>query len=142
MLVSALDGRAIEVRRRWLPWRLRKRKFNSGDLSLGVFDGVDDLGGLLFAVVFAIVVFLFGGIVLTVAIFASEALLLLLLLVPLFAAARMFWVLPWIIEATYEDQVLGMAKVRGWRDSEETIREIATAYQQGGDPFAAANRGG
>jgi len=143
MLVSALDGRGIDVDRRWLPWRLRKRKFDTSDANPFAFvDGADDLAGVAVGLVLGIVFLVFGGIILTVAVFASEALLLVLLLLPLFAAARMFWVLPWIIEARNGDTVLGVDRVRGWRDSEARIQEIATAYQQGRDPFAQGSTGG
>jgi hypothetical protein len=47
-----------------------------------------------------------------------------------------FWVLPWIIEATNGDLLLGIDKVRGWRESSERIDEIAAAYRRGEDPFA------
>jgi len=82
-----------------------------------------------------VVLLLFGGIILTVVIFGFEALLLLALLIPLLALARIMWVLPWVIEATNGDTVLGRERVRGWHDSSERIREIAAAYQRGEDPF-------
>lgn len=138
MLVATLDGRQVEVRRRWLPWRLRKRKVDPGFSPFDMLGGADDLAGVAFGLVIGIVLFLFGGIVLTLAIFASEALLLLLLLVPLIAGLRIFWVLPWVIEATYGDETLGAQRIRGWRDSEDRIQAIATAYQQGRDPFAVS----
>ncbi|MGO4258026.1 hypothetical protein [Marmoricola sp. RAF53] len=128
MVVLTPDGRGIEVRRRWLPWRLRKRKIALDDLPLDFTDGLE---GLVIGIVVAIVFVLFGGFI----IFGFEAILLLLLLVPLFALARMFWILPWIVEASYGDTVLGKTGVRGWRDSEEKIRELAGAYQRGEDPF-------
>ncbi|MFL6108712.1 MAG: hypothetical protein ACJ72L_17270 [Marmoricola sp.] len=136
MLVSAPDGRGIKVERRWLPWRLRKRQFDdvTGDPFM-FLDGADDPAGAAVGCVLGIVFFLFGGLILTIAVFASEALLLLLLLVPLVAAGRMFWVLPWIIEARNGDALLGTEMVRGWRDSGQRIREIAEAYQRGQDPF-------
>lgn len=136
MLVSAPDGRGIEVRRRWFPWRLRKRdiKVNGGD-ALSFID-IDDLGGLVFSIVLAVVFVLFGGIILTMLLFGFELVLLLLLLVPVLALARVFWVLPWIVEAAHGGETLGSVAVRGWRDSEAKIREIAAAYQRGEDPFA------
>jgi hypothetical protein len=137
MLVAALDGRAIEVRRKWLPWRLRRRQVTIDPTdAINVLDAADDLGSFAVSVVVAVVWVLFGGIVLTIALFASEALLLLLLLIPLFAAARFLLVLPWAIEAANGDTVLGVEQVRGWRDSSQRIREIAAAYELGQDPFA------
>jgi hypothetical protein len=136
MLVAALDGRSVEVRRRWLPWRLRKRDLGvRGDPEMVGIPDADSLEGFAFGLVMALVWLLVGGIVLSITVLFGEALLLLLLLLPILAAGRMFWLLPWVIEASQGDVVLGLAKVRGWRDSEERIREIATAYQHGRDPF-------
>lgn len=136
MLIAALDGRAIEVRRRWFPWRLRKRKFANEGNPLSFVDLAEGPGSLLAAVLLGLVFFLFGGIILTIAVLASEALLLIALLIPLLAVARMFWILPWVVEATNGDTVLGTMPVRGWRDSEAQIHDIAEAYQRGEDPFA------
>jgi len=90
MLVSALDGRAVHVRRQWFPWRLRPRDVD------GTFDpfavvGGDDPAGFLMSLVLALVLLLFGGIILTALIFGFEALLLLALLIPVFALARILW---------------------------------------------------
>jgi hypothetical protein len=136
MLVSALDGRGIRIRRRWFPWRVKKRNVSDG--ALDVMDFTDGLEGLLFGLVFAVVIALFGSIIL----FGFEILLVAVLLVPLIALLRAFWVLPWVIETTNGDTLLGIEKVRGWRDSEERIREIAAAYQRGEDPFGHGNDGG
>jgi hypothetical protein len=120
----------------WFPWRLRRRKVSSKNVD--PFDflvGVDDLPSLVFAVVTFLAVLLFGGIVATLAIFASEALLLLLLLVPLLVVARLLWIAPWVIEARSAGTTLGLVKVRGWRGSQERIRDLAEAYRRGEDPF-------
>jgi len=131
---AALPGGGfVEIRRRWLPWRLRKRGFEAGFPDF--VSGADDLSGVALGLVMGLVWFLIGGLVLTVAVFAGEALLLVLLLIPLLAAARMVTVLPWVIEAVRGETVLGVAKVRGWRESEETMRAITAAYQRGEDPF-------
>ena len=136
MLVSAPDGRGIAVDRRWFPWRLRKRDFDSvtGDPFM-FLDGADDPAGAAVGCVLGIVFFLFGGIILSITFLFGEALLLLLLLIPLLVVARLFWVLPWIIEARNGNETLGVEKVRGWRDSRDRIQEIADAYQRGEDPF-------
>jgi hypothetical protein len=137
MHVSALDGRAVEVRRQWMPWRLRARKVDDGAFDPFAVVGGDDPAGFLLSIVLAIVLLLFGGIILTVVVFGFEALLLVALLIPLFAIARVLWVLPWIIEASSGGTTLGRERVRGWRDSSARIREIAAAYERGQDPFAA-----
>ena len=137
MRVTALDGRDVEVRRQWFPWRLRRRQVDTSDTNpFDFLDLNDGLEGIVFGLVLGLVFLLFGGIILTIAIFASEALVLLLLLVPLFAIARILWVLPWIIEVQNGDTLLGLERVRGWRDSTERIRDIAAAYERGQDPFA------
>jgi hypothetical protein len=138
MLVQTLDGRAVEVRRQWMPWRLRARKVDNDVFDPFAVVGGDDPAGFLMSIALAIVLLLFGGIILTVAIFGFEALLLLAFLIPLFALARILWVLPWIIEARNGDSLLGVERVRGWRDSAERIREIAAAYERGQDPFAGS----
>lgn len=137
MLVRSLDGRHIEVRRRWTLWRLRKRKYRNEDAfqRFWVLD-LDGISGIVFSIVFGIVLLLVGGIVLTLAVLVSEVILLFLLLLPVLLVARVLWVLPWVIEATYGDEILGVVKVRGWRASSERIREIAEMYRTGGDPLA------
>jgi hypothetical protein len=60
--------------------------------------------------------------------------------VPLLVLARVFWMLPWIVEARYGDTLLGIDQVRGWRDSSERIRQVSAASERGEDPFAASPR--
>ncbi|RNL64180.1 hypothetical protein EFK50_06510 [Nocardioides marmoriginsengisoli] len=135
MIVQALDGRYVTVRRRWVPWRPRKRGIGSPFGPFSFVKDADDPVSFVVLLAAGIAAFLFGGIVLTALFLAGEVVLLLLLLVPLLIAARVLYVLPWTIEATYGDEVLGTVGVRGWRASSEKIREIAAAYQQGVDPF-------
>ena len=114
MRVTALDGRDVEVRRQWFPWRLRRRQVDTSDTNpFDFLDLNDGLEGIVFGLVLGLVFLLFGGIILTIAIFASEALVLLLLLVPLFAIARILWVLPWIIEVRNGDTLLGQLAPAG-----------------------------
>ncbi len=138
MQVAALDARIIDVRRRWIPWRPKLRQIDSSG-AFDILGAADDPISFVALFVIAIVLALFGGIILAVALMASEFLLLLALLLPLLAAARVFWILPWVIEARYAETVLGTVGVRGWRDSQEKIREVAGAYQRGEDPFEAQN---
>ncbi len=138
MLIAALDGRAIRVRRRWVPWRLRKRQFE-GFNAFDIVGGADDPVSFIGLLVLAIALALFGGIIATIAVLASEALLLVALLIPLLAVARMLWILPWIVEATNGDTVLGTVPVRGWRDSQDQIHDLASAYQRGENPFEPKN---
>ena len=135
MLVSALDGRAIEVRRCWLPWKPRLRDVDPGFVDLT--GGADDPVGFVVALVLGLVATVVLAALLPFAVLASEVLLVLALVVPLLVLARVFWMLPWIVEATNGDTLLGIDKVRGWRDSSDRIRDIAAAYERGQDPFAA-----
>jgi hypothetical protein len=136
MLVSALDGRAIEVRRRLLPWKPRLRDVDPGFVDLT--GGADDPLSFVGLVVLGLVASLVLAILLPFAILASEFLVVLVLVVPLLLLLRVFWLLPWIVGASNGDTLLGIDKVRGWRDSAERIREIAAAYARGEDPFRPA----
>jgi len=138
MRVSALDGRAIDVRRRWMPWKPQLHDVDAGFVDLT--DGADDPIGFVVMIVLGLVASLVLAIILPFAVLASELLLVLVLLVPLIVLARIFWMLPWVIEVSNGDTVLGIQKVRGWRDSSERIREIAAAYERGQDPFGSVPR--
>jgi hypothetical protein len=141
MLVSALDGRAVEVSRRLLPWKPRLRDTDPVDPGfVDLTGGADDPLGFVIAIVLGLVVSLVLVVLLPFAVLASEFLLVIALLVPLLVLARVFWMLPWVIEAAYGDTLLGIDKVRGWRASSERIRDIAAAYERGQDPFAAPQR--
>ena len=136
MLVSTPQGRAVDVRRRLLPWKPRLRDVDPGFVDLT--GGADDPLGFVAALVLGLVATVVLAALLPFAILASELLVVLGLLVPLLVLARVFWMLPWIVEATNGSTLLGIDKVRGWRDSGERIEEIAAAYARGEDPFAGA----
>jgi hypothetical protein len=138
MEVTALDGRGIDVRRRWFPWRLRARAVDDTGFDPFNVVGGDDPAGFLFSLALAVVLTLFGGVIITILVLGLEAVLLVLLLIPLLALARMLWVLPWVIEATHGETLLGVERVRGWQGSAARIREIASAYERGHDPFASS----
>lgn len=115
-----------------MPWRFKRREMpNLFDNPFALLDGADDLAGAAFALVMGIVLVIFGGVILSLVVFGGEAVLLLFLLIPVIVLARMFWVLPWVIEVTYGEDVIGLEKVRGWRASQERIRAIAAAYERG-----------
>jgi len=134
MLVVAPDGRAVDVRRRLLPWKPRIRDVDPGFVDLT--GGADDPLGFVLAVGLGLVASVVLAALLPFAILASEFLVVLALLVPLLVLARVFWMLPWVIEATNGDTLLGVDKVRGWSESSARIREIAAAFERGRDPFA------
>jgi hypothetical protein len=137
---TARDGRTIDVRRRWLPWKPRLRDVDGGG-DAGGFDlgGGDDLAGVAVVLVIFLLL-LFFPVVLAVALLAGEVLVLLLLL-PLFLLARVVPVLPWTVEARHEGTLVGVEKVRGWHASQQRIQEIVTAYERStDDPFALTRR--
>ncbi len=139
MQVTALDGRSIEVGRRWVPWRWRLP-------GLAALRAANPLAGTtrsrdVEAVVFDVVLgtirgLVIGGSVLVGVVLLAVQALLLVLVVPVLAVLRLVRVLPWVVEARHGSSILGAAKVRGWRDSEELIRQIAADLQFGRDPFA------
>lgn len=135
MKVTTPSGREVEVHRRWLPWRPRTRQLQADwiDLSGGASDPLSFLVLIVLGLVAGVVL----AVVLTFALLASEFLLVLVLLVPLLGLARLFWVLPWVIDVHDEDRRLGVTRVRGWRASEERIQELVDDYRLGRDPFAS-----
>jgi hypothetical protein len=134
MLVVAPDGRAVDVRRRLLPWKPRIRDVDPGFVDLT--GGADDPLGFVLAIALGLIASVVLAALLPFAILASEFLVVLALLVPLLVLARVFWMLPWVIEATNGDTLLGIDKVRGWSESSARIREIAADFERGRDPFA------
>jgi hypothetical protein len=132
--VRAADGRTVTVGRRWLPWRPRPREFDAAGDFFGDLGG-DDLQGVVLSIVLGLVLALLAPLILTVVVLAGEVLLLLLLL-PLVALARVLLGRPWLVQARHDGSLLGVEPVRGWFASGARIREIATAYERGGgDPF-------
>ncbi|HET7689213.1 MAG TPA: hypothetical protein VFK41_02460 [Nocardioidaceae bacterium] len=124
MKVTTPDGRRINVRRRWLPWRRKLRQLEDTP-DLGV-TAVDDV----LAVVAAIVFLLFLAVLV-------EALVV-LLLAPLLLLARVVLGLPWTVEVLEGSTVLGTERVRGWSDATVRIHELADSYERGDDPFQHA----
>ena len=107
----ARDGRTIDVRRRWLPWKPRLRNVEGGDVWL--IDGADDVVGFVVLLVLSFVV----------------------------SVLLAFLVRPWTVEARHEGTLVGVEKVRGWRASQERIQEIVTTYERSvDDPFELTRR--
>jgi hypothetical protein len=97
---AARDGRTIDVRRRWLPWKPRLREADAGVDPIGFDLDADDLAGVAVVLVVFLLVLIFP-VVVAVALLAGEVLVL-LLLIPLFLLARVVPVLPWTVEARHE----------------------------------------
>ncbi|MCW2753240.1 MAG: hypothetical protein JWQ32_651 [Marmoricola sp.] len=141
MQVTALNGRTIDVGRRWCPWSLHTPSLDEvRDASpFSLAGSTRDVGGFVFDLILGVIMLLVvgGGLLVRFVLEALEALALLALL-PLVAALRVLRVLPWVIRARDGATVLGVAKVRGWRGSEELIHELAADFQFGRDPFGHA----
>ncbi|MDQ3158460.1 MAG: hypothetical protein M3Q98_17370 [Actinomycetota bacterium] len=114
------DGVTWKVKRRWLPWRLRRRVVDDiGDPSLDVDDLI--VGLIVLVVVLLVVVFL--PVVLVLAVFVAEFLLLLLLL-PVVVVVRASLVGRWPLEVWRGKELVETESVRGWRASAERIHAL------------------
>jgi len=129
-------GETWRIKRRWLPWRPRKR---SPDALADVAD-VGDLGGdfvvglIIFVVVLGVLVFL--PIVFVLAIFVAE-LFVLLLLLPVFILLRAGFVARWPTEAWRGDSLIHAEAVRGWGRSRQRMQEIVDGIRLGSPPSSA-----
>lgn len=128
MKVVDRDGQTWRVTRRWTPWRWRLRKLDTaGD---GWDLGGDDLLG-------AIVIGLIAAIVLpvvAVAVVAGVEFLLLLLLAPLVALARVALGRHWTVEARRGWTAWWEEPSGDWRASGRRIREVADEIERGRPP--------
>lgn len=143
MKVTDPAGEVWAVKRRWLPWRLRRRDVRdalNGDLSGMSGDVGDDLiiGLAIFVGLVLIVVFV--PVVLVVAILVAE-LLLLLLLLPAFVVLRAGYVARWPIEVWRGDDLVHADAVRGWSASHGRMLAIADELRRG-EPSSPARRAG
>jgi hypothetical protein len=129
-------GEGWRVKRRWLPWRLRRRD-PEDFIDLPVDGGVgDDLLVGLAIFVGLIVILVVVPFVAVLAILVGEMLLLLLLL-PLFVALRATFVARWPIEVWRGDTLVHAEAVRGWGSSERRMREIEDGIGRGDPPRPA-----
>lgn len=122
MKVVDPSGESWRVKRRWLPWRWRKRNpddFPDVTPSLDVDDLLIGLAILVVMLVLAI----FVPIVFVLAIAVAE-LFLLFLLLPLFVVLRAGRVARWPIEAWHGDQLVHAEAVRGWSNSKARMYEL------------------
>jgi hypothetical protein len=135
---TARDGRTIDVRRRWLPWRPRVRDVEGGDVWL--IDGADDVIGFVVLLVLSVAVSLVLVFLLPPLVFIAEALVV-AAAIPVATALRILLIRPWTIEARHEGTLVGVEKVRGWRASQQRIQEIVTTYERSvDDPFTVNRR--
>jgi hypothetical protein len=131
------SGRAWRVKRRWLPWRLRRRDPSDFvDFSGGDFSPDDLVIGLAIFVGMVIVVVLVPFVA-VLAIVVAEIFVLLLLL-PLFVVLRAAFVARWPIETWRGDQLVHAEAVRGWSDSHRRMVEIVDGIRLGKGPHGAS----
>jgi hypothetical protein len=119
------------VSRRWLPWR--RRRPTRDDISLPDAIDVDDpIAGLVFFVLFLVV--LAVAPVVIVAFLVAIEFLLLLLLLPFAVLGRMLFGRKWHVElrqgwAPWSEELAG-----DWRGSTMKIHEIADSVRRGEMP--------
>lgn len=118
--VQDADGVTWRVKRRWLPWRLRRRDPDI-DFPSGL-EGDDIVIGLIVIGVLLLFAFLFP-IVLVAAALAAEFVLLLALL-PIVVLVRASRVGRWPIEIWRGEELVETGSARGWRASSERINQI------------------
>ena len=130
------DQRRWRIRRRWLPWKPRKRSewwdFEPGFLDLANLDFLDSplaFVALLFIAIIlgAVLVFLLPFLV------TALEVLIVFVLMPLFVVARVAFRTPWIIVADTQGppQEERVRAVSGWRKSGQAMEELAREIQLG-----------
>jgi hypothetical protein len=115
-------GETWEVRRRWLPWRPRRRRFDTSALA-DVATAFDDIVWFVIVLVAVLVVL---PIVLLLTVFVAE-LLLVLLLVPVFVVARALLTRRWPVEVERGRAIVHAESVKGWSASRERMMELTEA---------------
>lgn len=131
-------GETWRIKRRWLPWRLRRRSIEDLDFPDDIpGDGIADdlfIGLAIFVGVLVLAVVL--PVVLVLAIVVAEFLLLLLLL-PVFVIMRAAFVARWPIEAWQGDRLVWFDAVRGWGTSRRRMLDVADGIRLGNPPVPA-----
>lgn len=126
MRIQDPNGRAWTVRRRWLPWRPRRRNFDTSD----ALSALSDVGDLLWfaAIVFLVLVVL--PVVLLVTVLVAE-ILLVLLLVPIFVLVRAGLTRRWPIEVIRDGRVVRLESVKGWAASSQRLEQLRADVRHG-----------
>lgn len=111
-------GVTWKVKRRWLPWRLRRRDLSdAGDFATGV-DADDDVIGLTLIVIFVLLP------IVGVVIILFFELALLLLLIPFLILIRILLRRPWPIEVWKGKRLMEQESVKGWAASSERVHDL------------------
>jgi hypothetical protein len=126
------SGAAWRIKRRWLPWRLRRRDPSD-------FTEVPDVGGGADADDLLIGLAIFVGVLVLLVVVPFVAVLavlvaelfLLLLLLPLFVVLRAATVARWPIEVWHGDHLVRAEAVRGWGSSHRRMVALADDVRLG-----------
>lgn len=122
MKVVDHTGETWGVRRRWLPWRPRRRRFDTSELA-DIASGFDDIVWFVVILVAALVVL---PVVVLVTVFVAE-LLLVFLLVPVIVIVRALLTRCWPIEVARGRMIVHAESVKGWSASQERMMELTEA---------------
>ena len=123
-------GVTWSVRRRWLPWRPRRKMpddWGFGDSSSA--DG-DDIISIVLNIL--MLVLLIPALVL--ALLVAAEFLLLLLLLPLWVLARSLFGTPWIIVVRRDHTIVAEEAVRGWEATSRRIDHLKSVIAAGAAP--------
>ncbi|MCW2769837.1 MAG: hypothetical protein JWR27_1270 [Aeromicrobium sp.] len=136
MHVTDPAGETWRIKRRWLPWRLRRRDPEDFIDFPGGGDLGDDLLIGLAIFIGLIVLAVALPVVLVLAVLVTE-LLLVLLLLPLFIVLRAGYVARWPIEVWRGDRLVHTEAVRGWSVSRRRMVELSEDLRLGKEPAPA-----
>lgn len=126
MKVRDPQGRTWRVTRRWVPWRRRLRAPDTGPLDWATGLGDDPISAVIGIVLLVLALpFIILGLV------VAFELVLLLLLIPFAALARVAFGAHWTIEARRGFTAWWEAPSGTWRESGERIRAVARAIEEG-----------
>lgn len=118
------SGQTWRVTRRWVPWRRRLK--GAIDMMPSLPSGDDPIS----LAISAILLILFLPVIVLVLLSGIE-LLLVLLIVPFAALAKVLFGQQWIIEARRGWSPWWEAQAGDWRQSGQAIRDVATAIERG-----------
>lgn len=117
------------MRRRWLPWRPRRKMPDDWGFGDASFDG-DDILSIVMNVVMLVILIP----VLVLALLVAAEFLLLLLLLPLWVLARSLFGTPWIIAIRRDHKIVSEEAVRGWDETSRRIDYIKSVIAAGAAP--------
>jgi hypothetical protein len=130
VIVDDPSGTTWRVKRRWLPWRLRRRDPSDFVDAADIGGSADDLliGLAIFVGVLLLIVLV--PFIAVLALLVAE-LLVLLLLLPFFVVLRAAAVARWPIEAWSGDKLVRAEAVRGWGSSHRRMLALVDDIRRG-----------